>query len=243
MHDKAFQRFIMKWLSLITIIVTAGTLTDFTQGENTYLIKKVNGKLPLTGKGNDPAWYQAPPLTDFRYPWEDDAPPPTTFRALHNDDWVYFLFVVEDDDVNIRTATNQKTEVAASSRAEIFFRIDEKLTPYYCLEIDPLARVLDYEARYHRNFDTSWSWPKDQLVIKTEQRADGYSVEFAISKKSLQALKLLKDNALEAGLFRANCVFRENGEPDFKWISWLQPDAATPDFHIPSSFGILRLEE
>lgn len=231
----------MRWLSLISIIV-AGTLTNFKEGRDTYSIKKVDRQLSLTGKGDDPLWQQARPLTDFRYPWEHEAAPPTTFKALHSNDWVYFLFLVTDDDVNIRQETNHKTEVAASSRAEIFFRIDERLTPYYCLEIDPLGRVLDYEANYHRNFDTSWSWPKDQLIIKTEQKSDGYTVEFAISKKSLQQLKLLKNNTLEAGLFRANCAFKAHGEPDFKWISWLQPDAKTPDFHIPSSFGTLRLE-
>lgn len=231
----------MKWLALITIIVTAGTLTHFTEGRDTYSIRKIDEEISLTGKGDDPKWQQARPLTDFSYPWEKEAAPPTTFKALHNDDWVYFLFIVADDDVNIRKETNHKSEVAASSRAEIFFRIDERLAPYYCLEIDPLGRVLDYEARYHRKFDTNWSWPKDQLVIKSDQRKDGYSVEFAISKKSLQQLKLLKNNTLEAGLFRANCAFKANGEADFKWISWLQPDAKTPDFHIPSSFGTLRL--
>lgn len=233
----------MKWLSLITIIVAAATLTNFTRAQDTYSVKKINGKLSLTGKGDDPRWQQAQSLTDFHYPWEREAVPPTLFKALHSEDWVYFLFVVTDDDVNIRKETNHKTEVAASSRAEIFFRIDEKLTPYYCLEIDPLGRVLDYEATYHRKFDTNWSWPDDQLVIKTEQRKDGYSVEFAISKKSLQQLKLLQNNTLQAGLFRANCTFRENGDPDFKWISWLQPDAPTPDFHIPSSFGKLHLQK
>lgn len=232
----------MRWLSLISIIVT-GTLTNFKEGRHTYSIKKIDNHLSITGKGDDPLWQRARPLTDFRYPWENETAPPTTFKALHNDDWVYFLFIVTDDDVNIRKETNHKTEVAASSRAEIFFRIDQRLTPYYCLEIDPLGRVLDYEANYYRNFDMSWSWPQDQLIIKTQQKNDGYIVEFAISKKSLQQLKLLKNNTLEAGLFRANCAFQANGEPDFKWISWLQPDAKTPDFHIASSFGILRLDE
>lgn len=233
----------MQWLSLITIIVAAGTLTNFTEERDVYSIKKINGKLSLTGRGDDPRWKQARALTDFRYPWENQTAPPTTFRSLHDNDWVYFLFVIEDDDVNIHRRTDHKSEVAASSRAEIFFRIDDRLTPYYCLEIDPAGRVLDYEANYHRNFNINWSWPKDHLVIKTDQRKDGYSIEFAVSKESLAQLKLLQGNTIQAGLFRANCALKENGEPDFKWISWLQPDAKTPDFHIPSSFGTLHLEK
>ena len=231
----------MKLLFIILGIVTTVRLSDSREGLKTYSIKKVTGNIALSGKGDDPRWREASALTDFHYPWENEAVPYTEFRAVHSDDWVYFLFNIKDNDVNIRQETNNKNEVAASSRAEIFFRIDEKLNPYYCLEIDPLGRVLDYEATYHRNFNTKWTWPADQLVIKTDRRKDGYSIEFAISKRSLQELGLLKNKVMQAGLFRANCSHPPNGEEQFKWISWMKPEAKTPDFHIPSSFGILRL--
>lgn len=233
----------MQWISFITIIVAASTLTNSRKGLDTYTVKKTDSKFIITGKGDAPQWQHATALTDFHYPWENEAAPPTTFKALHNDAWVYFLFVIEDSHVNIRRKKDHKTEVAASSRAEIFFRIDGDLNPYYCLEMDPIGRVLDYKASYHREFDTHWSWPKDQLLIRTELRADGYSVELALSKKSLDELGLLRDNTLQAGLFRADCRFKSNDEEEFKWISWKIPDAQTPDFHIPSSFGVLRLEK
>ena len=233
----------MKLLLLILTIVTTGTRIDSKEGLKTYAIKKISGDLVVSGKADDPRWREANALTDFHYPWENETTPYTEFRALHTDDWVYFLFRIKDDDVNIRQVTNDKREVAASSRAEIFFRIDEKLKPYYCLEIDPLGRVLDYEATYHRNFDVNWSWPANQLIIKSSQQTDGYIVEFAISKKSLQQLGLLKNNVLQAGLFRANCSHTANAGEEFKWISWMKPDSKTPDFHIPSSFGVLRLTD
>lgn len=233
----------MQWISFITIIVAASTLTNSRKGLDTYAVKKIESKLFITGKGDDPQWQKANALTNFHYPWENEAVPPTTFKALSDQAWVYFLFLINDSDVNIRREKDHKMEVAASSRVEIFFRIDDKLNPYYCLEMDPLGRVLDYQATYHRNFDTNWSWPKDQLLIRTEQRADGYSVELALNKKSLHELGLLQDNTLQAGLFRANCKFKSKDEEEFKWISWMAPDARTPDFHIPSSFGILRLEK
>ena len=221
--------------------MAASTLTNSRKGLDTYPVKKIDRKLFLTGKGDDHQWQQATALTEFHYPWEDEVAPPTIFKALHDEAWIYFLFVINDSDVNIRRRKDHKTEVAASSRAEIFFRTDDKLNPYYCLEMDPLGRVLDYKGNYHRKFDTDWSWPKGQLLISTEQRADGYSIELALSKKSLDDLGLLRDNTLQAGLFRANCKFKSRDEEEFKWISWMHPDAKEPDFHIPSSFGILRL--
>lgn len=233
----------MKLLFLILIIVTTGTRIDSKDGLKTYSIKKISDDIAVSGKGEDPQWREANALTDFHYPWENETTPYTEFRALHSEEWVYFLFRIKDNDVNIRQENNDKREVAASSRAEIFFRIDDKLKPYYCLEIDPLGRVLDYEATYHRNFNVSWSWPANQLIIKSEQLTDGYVVEFAISKKSLKQLGLLRRDVLQAGLFRANCSHTANGGEEFKWISWMKPESETPDFHIPSSFGLLRLIE
>jgi hypothetical protein len=74
-------------------------------------------------------------------------------------------------------------------------------------------------------------------------RKEGYTVELAFSKKSLRALGLLTDNRLLAGLYRGNCVALNGKAATLKWISWVKPDSKTPEFHIPSSFGVLMLED
>ena len=231
----------MSFFYFNVIFMSLATLaTDAIQPKK-YPVKKIAADVQLTGEGADPQWQQAEILSDFVYPWENETPPSTNFRALHNEAWVYCLFDVTDHQVNIRRETDDKWEVAASTRAEIFLRIDDKLSPYYCLEIDPLARVLDYEGHHYRKFNGKWSWPKDGLIVKSHLRSDGYTIEIAISKASLLQLNLLRDNQLQAGLFRADCLPTKEGRPDFKWASWVRPDADTPDFHIPSAFGILEL--
>lgn len=230
-------------LLLIITIVAATTLAQSKEGLKSYSVKKISGTPSLSGSGDDGLWKRAHILSDFHYPWENGAPLPTRFKALHNDEWLYLLFEVEDPDVFIMKEKDHKSEVAGSSRAEIFFKRDDQMNPYYCLEIDPIGRVLDYEGTFHRKFNLDWSWPEGQLVIKTQQRKDGYSVEFAISKSSLEALGLLQNKTLQAGLYRADCKQTSDGTMLFKWISWVRPDSRTPDFHIPSSFGLLRLED
>jgi len=233
----------MTLISISLIIVTLASLLPKKEERKSYSVRKIHGDLKLSGKGSDPLWKKAPVLSDFRYPWEKVTPPSTKFRALHNDAWLYCLFEVSDDKVYVFRDKNDKSEVGASSRAEIFFRIDDRLTPYYCLEMDPVGRVMDYKANHYRQFDLKWSWPAGQLVVKTEMRNDGYTVELAVSKASLKQLGLLGDHSLEAGLFRGDCIPKEVGEPDFRWISWVKPDSKTPDFHIASSFGTLDLQE
>lgn len=233
----------MTLISISLISLTLATLVPWKAEKKIYAVTKVNGDLNLSGKGSDPLWKKATVLSDFRYPWEEATAPSTKFRALHNDAWLYCLFEISDDHVHVFRDNDDKSEVAASSRAEIFFRIDEKLTPYYCLEIDPAGRVMDYQATHYRKFDLGWSWPAAQLIVKADRRKDGYTVELAISKSSLKNLGVLKNNSLQAGIFRGDCLPGREGEREFKWISWVKPHSKTPDFHIPSSFGLLNLEE
>lgn len=225
------------------IIVVMSMLSGQAPGTaKSYSIERVK-ELNLTGNGSDPQWQNVSVLSDFSYPWEDETPPLTTFQAVHDEHWIYLLYKVEDTTINIYVDKNEKSDIDASDRVEIFLRVDDKLTPYYGLEIDPKGRIMDYQASYHRKFDFNWSWPKDEIKVKTGTIKNGYTVEVAISKKSLVTLGLLKNNRLEAGIFRGDCTTLVGNEATIKWISWMKPASDTPDFHIPSAFGFLILKE
>lgn len=230
---------------ILFITMATALLSSTTKEEvKTYTVNKLPGKeILVTGQGDDPRWKKAVELTDFIYPWEKETPPFTSFKALHSKNWLYLLYKVKDDHINVLVKTNEKSEVISSDRVEIFFRKDEHMLPYYGLEMDPNGRVFDYLAEYHRKFTSTWSWPAGELIIKANKVTDGYTVEVAISKKSLKQLELLKGNRIEAGLYRGNCVEITEDDSKIKWISWVRPDSQTPNFHIPSSFGVLMLED
>lgn len=211
----------------------------------TYTVKKIKaGTLVLNGKGDNTIWNTAHVLTDFIYPWNDGNPPPMSFQGLHDKDWFYGLYKVHDTKkIILYTEKNTKHDVLKSDRVEIFMRSDAKMDPYYGMEMDPLGRNYDYVARHYRNSDNTWSWPKDDIILKTHLDENGYTLEFALSKKSLKKFNLLKGDKLEAGLYRGECVSLIDKQADFKWISWVRPDSKTPDFHIPSSFGLLVFEK
>lgn len=223
--------------------MTAGIFYS-KESTKTYHVKRTSEDITITGKGDAPQWAGASVLSDFSYPWEDgqQQPSPTAFKALHNERWLYCLFVVQDNNVNIYTDKHEKREVVWSDRAEIFFKIDDQLTPYYCLELDPSGRILDYIGEHYRKFDFQWRWPAGGLIVKTHLTSQGYTIELAISKQSLTSLGLLKDNTLQAGLYRADCISLNGKDAKFKWISWIKPKSETPDFHIASSFGSLKLD-
>ncbi|MFC0773555.1 carbohydrate-binding family 9-like protein [Terrimonas alba] len=222
----------------ISIVFNAARLNG-----QTYSVKKISrGSININGKGDAVGWAGADVLTNFIYPWENATAPATSFAAVWDGQWLYCLYRVKDDSVITYINKNEKTEAGASDRVEIFLKSDGNMSPYYCLELDASGRILDYSAAYYRKMNYNWQWPKGQLVVKTSRTQDGYIVETAIGIQSLKELGLLKGNRLQAGLFRAECKDINNGKADLRWISWVKPQSAEPDFHIPSAFGTLKLE-
>jgi hypothetical protein len=225
------------------MIMTAAVLLQTDESTTTFNVKKIQKEIVITGKGDDPLWKVSNELSDFVYPWENEKAPFTSFKAVHSNDWLYCVFTATDDNVNIYVNKKNKTDVLKSDRVEIFFKQEDNTLPYYCLEMDPLGRVYDNQAEFKRKFNPDWTWPASDFIIKTSQSKEGYIVEIAISKSSLTSLGLLRDKKLHAGLYRAECVKLVDNKATMKWISWIRPDSTVPDFHIPSSFGVLYLQE
>jgi len=194
----------------------------------------------LTGRGSDSNWKEANLLSDFLTPWDGEAATNLEFRAINTHEHIYFLFKVKDSNIYIDQKDNSITSINNSERVELFFRTDDKLQPYYCLEIDPTPRIMSFKAIYYRQFDFNWEWPADGLQVKSYIGDEGYSVEICISKASLQSLDLLTNGKIETGIYRAN--FKQNPAGALKtiWTTWVDPKTKTPDFHLSSSFGILE---
>jgi hypothetical protein len=183
-------------------------------------------------------WEQAKLLVDFTYPWRDETVSGTQFRALHDANYLYFRFDVMDDQLIAAEEPAGKMAVAQSDRVELFFRKDRNMSPYYCLEMDWKGRLLDNSAHYYRQMDYQWNWPEG-LTFRSIRTDQGYRVEGVLSKTSLRRLNLLQRDQIETGIFRAE--YQKTPEEQVKWISWVVPNSPTPDFHIPSAFGVLKL--
>ena len=209
----------------------------------TYNLNRIKkGMLSLTGKADHVLWKEAVVLTSFKAYWNKEILPKTEFRALWDGAYIYFCFSVIDSNVHIDRTDNTFRSIDVSDRVELFFRPDASLNPYYCLEMDPTSRVMDYKAYPNRKFDFNWEWPKSDLIVKSAITKTGFVVEGSISVHSLKKLQIIKtDGKIEAGLFRAKYIkVSDNGRQPI-WIAWIDSKTLKPDFHVPSSFGILQL--
>ena len=199
--------------------------------------------LEVTGKGDNPLWQSAVILTDFTSPWDEEIPRKIEFKAVWDGENFFFCFTVFDTMIHIEKKDDGIDSIGSSDRVELFFRADNSLNHYYCLEIDTAARIMDFVAYPNKKFDFDWNWPQNNIEVKSSISEDSFTVEGAISISSLKMLNLIKDNKIETGIFRAKYNETEKSIFEPVWISWVDPDTEEPNFHIASSFGVLNLME
>ncbi|UMB52405.1 endoxylanase [Lutibacter sp. A64] len=202
-----------------------------------------DSSIKLSGKGDSPLWKKAVVLKDFISAWDTEPIKKIEFKSLWNSANLFFCFKVYDAKVYIDNTDNTINSIGNSDRVELFFRTDKRLNPYYCLEIDPTPRIMDFKAYPNKKFNFDWNWPKKDISVKSYIDKDYFIVEGEISIASLKKLNLLIGSKIEAGIFRAKYNKQED-DASYRptWISWVNPNTETPNFHTPTSFGELYLE-
>ncbi|ALJ05942.1 hypothetical protein APS56_12725 [Pseudalgibacter alginicilyticus] len=199
-------------------------------------------QLKINGKGDHPLWEKAISLTDFSSPWDDEIIKRIEFKALWDGVNLYCCFKVEDSKTYIDTTDNTKSSINNSDRVELFFRRSKALNPYYCLEIDPTPRLMDFKAKPNKEFDFNWNWPINDIVIKSHTGSTFFTVEIEISLLSLKNFELINNGQIEIGIFRAKYHQQTNGSYEPTWITWVDPKTETPNFHTAKAFGLMNLE-
>lgn len=186
-------------------------------------------------------WSQADLLTDFCFPWEQRVVPSTEFRALWDEQYLFFRFDCVDEDLVLGLGGTLKDRVLGSDRVEIFLTPDLSLSPYYCFEMSPRGEALIYQARFHRQIN--WDWSDTSLEIKAGIESLYYWVEGKLPLGTLRELGILKPNSTHffAGVYRGEFSHWSDGSVKHGWMPWVNPQTERPDFHVPESFGIFEL--
>jgi hypothetical protein len=193
-------------------------------------------EIKVDGAINEAAWEQVILVENLYSPWDKKSMDKTKFKAFVTDNYFNFCFQVVDSTL-ITVPFEKELSVANEDRVELFFSNDTTLAKYYCIEIDPNANILNYAAKYYRDFSEKWNFKS--TIVATKITDTGYNVEGKISLKELNELGVL--NPFYLGIFRAD--FKSYKPEDVTWSSWIKPSSSEPDFHIPSAFGkILRQE-
>lgn len=201
----------------------------------------------ITVDGHLPDWKDLSAtfeVRDFQSPWVDTPFGSTVFRAIADSAWLYFSFEVADS-LLVMLPFAEESDVASGDRVEIFLSGDSTLGNYYCLEMGPRGDVLDYRAAYYRQFDDTWGLPG--LTVAAQAIPGGYTVEGRIP---IGFLRRLSEETLPTGnftvymgLYRAEYRKAHTEADPVQWLTWVDPNTAAPDFHVPSSLRAIQIQE
>ncbi len=230
-------------MKIITLPVLILLLFGVSQNEplKVYEARKLTDSIVIDGLDDDVVWNEAVVLTDFKLYWSDAIAQPTSFRAFWTNDQFYFLYNVIDDNIVPPTVTQDRGTIP-TDRIEVFLQSNGTMNPYYCLEMGAEGNTLAYVARHYRDFDFTWIWPENSFEVEASKTNDGYIVEGRISMESLRNLGVLQnENMMKVGLFRGDYHRSPGKHSSVKWISWVDPQTKSPDFHVPSAFGQIML--
>lgn len=198
--------------------------------EKSYRVKFVNKVITIDGVLERKEWVFVNSINGLSAPWDKVGYDKTLFKSFCSRKFFYFCFDVHDPIIITHNFDNELT-VAREDRVELFFSATSDMSQYYCIEMDPLGRILDYSAQYYRKFDENWNF--DNVIIATNFTGQGYVLEGCIPLEEFEKLKI-KDSFL-MGVFRAD--FISDKADDVIWYTWIEPDSKIADFHIPSSLG------
>ena len=158
--------------------------------------------------------------------------------SLNNKDSTFFAYRVSNEYFNFYFKTIDSTlttspfdkelSVAEGDRVEVFFSTDTTLNNYYCLELSPYGNILDYHAKYYREFDDKWNFKS--LEISTNINDTGFIVEGKINMNELKSLGL--EGEIYLGIFRADYLNNKSIE----WYTKTIPPSKKLDFHFPEVF-------
>ena len=131
-------------------------------------------------------------------PWSG-AVNDTRFCCHSTADRFFFSFEASDTTLTLSESFPSKRTVDYEDRVEIFFCPSGGMEKgYHCAEIDPSGRVMDYAARYYREFDFGWNFKTLQTC--SALTPFGYRVSGSVSRDELEELGL-KTLTINTGVF------------------------------------------
>lgn len=202
-------------------------------------------------------------------PW-DGRDNDTRFDCHSTAERFFFRFEVSDSTLTLTEPFTGERDVDPEDRVEIFFAADASLSqPYYCAEMDPLGRTMDYKAQTYRQFDFDWDFRT--LEVRGQVTPWGYRVAGSVAREELASLGLDLEGGFWMGVFQGEAdgaaAFDGGGAGgaagaaggaggaagaaaagaagtaggEIRWYSLVPTDDATPDFHQPKVFFPCRM--
>jgi len=209
--------------------------------QNEYVVATIpDGSITVDGTRSENTWSETHAIKSFLNPWDKEVCPETSLFLLKDTAFLFFFFDVVDHQILAEPTLATERDIEKGDRVELFFSEDKGMGDYYCFEIDPKGRTLAYSAKNYRNFDFDWDVPSG-FHVAAQRHPRGYTVEGAIPLAFIETL--CRGPILYFGAYRAEFSRVGNDTVVENWLTRIDPKTPSPDFHVPTSLGRMKLTD
>ena len=207
-----------------------------------YEVSRTSAPIRVDGRPDEAAWAKAPGVGRFVRNGDGSAAPyQTEAKALYDDDFLYFSFRCEDENV-WATMRRRDEHLWHEEVVEVFLQADPRQPSYIELEVNPLGTLLDIyllDRRKPLRYE-SWNSPDLKWAVSVDGRVDGkggdrgWACEIALPLADVVTAPRLPP--LPGDRWRMN-LYRVEKLPAPAGMAW--SPTMEGDFHVPSMFGEL----
>lgn len=217
------------------------------------MVHRADGQIPIDADWNRPEWQPARPIVLAHFMGGRPAHfPKTEARIGYDDQALYVMFRVEDRYVRAVARAHQD-DVCTDSCVEFFFTPGTNLASgYFNLEMNcggtilfrhqtiPLGDYVPLTINELEQIDVAHSLPS--RVDPEVAGATTWTVAYRLPINLLTRYDPTLVRPAPGVAWRGNFYKCADETSHPHWLTWAPVDHPEPNFHIPSSFGILEFE-
>jgi hypothetical protein len=223
--------------------------TDARPGEfqpPTYDAQRAGGEIAVDGRLDEPAWFAAPAIKEFQFPWyEQGVQEQTVVKMLWDDQCVYIAHICQDAHITARHAEHDDP-VAEDDCFEIMLAPDaQRPLHYFNIEWNLRGAYVD-GRRPEGPQGPRPAWDVRGLRVagshvgslNDDADVDAYWIcEVAIPLENFA--DVMPHTPPRSGdKWRVN-YNRHGGDANMQYSQWSPGDTPAPAFHTPHRFGVV----
>lgn len=211
----------------------------------TYTIYRAGTPITVDGRLDEPAWFSAPDVGPFVFPWyESGKKEQTVAKLLWDEEHLYAAFLCEDAHI-WAVHTERDSSVWLDDTVEVFTAPDpDQPQSYFNIEMNVLGAFLDQFHPEGPEVEVEEEWNGVGIRIATsrvgtlndDSDEDAYWIlEVAIPLANFS--HVAKRTPPSPGdVWRMN-LNRLGGQTNQQYSQWTASSTPKPQFHAPDDFG------
>lgn len=216
-----------------------------------YIIFRTETAISIDGKLDEAAWFAAPSVGSFVFPWwKEGKMEQTSAKLLWDDDYLYLAFICEDAFITARHI-ERDSKIPEDDCVELMLAPDpDRPHLYFNIEFNVLGGILDNFRPNGPAMPRAPKWDAENVKIvgvyagtlNDDQDMDSHwQVEVAIPWSNF--VSYAKSLPPRDGTIMRMNLNRQGGKKNFQYSQWISADTSAPAFHTPDRFGRLKFTE